>query len=188
MTDPRHDARGEGTSKRTEFHGPAAAQDGDHGIQNNHFHAPTPSIAAVPWSDVATSVKKGLVGLIVLGLLGGGAWWAYDYVQKNNATRAANVQKIDATRAACKQAIDAFYNDMYTSHDMGKTRYAQQLNEAARTVKDPKIARGLRYHAEDLKAYGTAYERRDLDAMSDANEAAESDRDIWWSPCWDATR
>lgn len=177
MTASRNDARGEGTPKRTEFHGPAAIQDGDHGIQNNHFHAPPPSIAAVPWGDVATWLKKGLVGLIVLGLLGAGAWWAYDHVQKRNATR-----------AACEQALDAFYNNVYAgSHDMGKTRYAQQLYEAARVASDPKIARGLRYQADDLKAYGEAYERNDFDAMSHANRAAQSDKDMWWSACIEAT-
>ncbi|MFE4687737.1 hypothetical protein ACFRNJ_44350 [Streptomyces sp. NPDC056721] len=183
MTTPQRDDHGRSTPKRTEFHGPAALQDGNHGVQNNYFHAPDKHTVTFPWSAVVTSVKNGLVTLIVIGILGGGAWWAYDHIQKSN-------QKTNATHAGCDQALHAFYQggvpvSMFLPHDVSLTRYIEGLKEAARTVSDSKIARSMRYTVQDVEALRQAYDRGNDNAMSEARGRAEEDRKEWWSPCWD---
>ncbi len=183
MTAPQRDDHGRSGPKRSEFHGPAAVQDGNHSVQNNHFHAPSKRTVAFPWGAVVTSVKNGLVTLIVVGVLGGGAWWAYDHVQKRN-------QKANAKHAGCDQALHAFYQggtpvSLLYPNDVSVTRYVEQLEEAARTVGDPEIARSIRYTIQDVEAAQRAYDRGDEDALSDARRKAQRGREEWWSPCWE---
>ncbi|MEU8629884.1 hypothetical protein [Streptomyces sp. NPDC048669] len=183
MTAPQHDDHGGGSPKRGEFHGPAAVQDGNHGVQNNHFHTPGKRTVVFPWGAVVTSVRNGLVTLIVLGILGGGGWWTYDHVQKRN-------QKTNAKHAGCDQALHAFYQGgapvmLLLPDDVSTTRYVEQLEEAARTVGDAKIVRSIRHTVQDVEALRQAYDRGDQDAMSDARRRAGQDREEWWSPCWD---
>jgi hypothetical protein len=102
MTAPQRDDHDRSGPKCSEFHGPTAVQDGSHSVQNNHFHAPVKRTVAFPWGAVVTSVKNGFATLVVVGILGGGAWWAYDHVQERN-------QKSNAKRAGCDQALHAFY-------------------------------------------------------------------------------
>ncbi|MER7483951.1 hypothetical protein ABTX60_41000 [Streptomyces sp. NPDC126510] len=184
MTAPQRDDDGRSGPERSEFHGPAAVQDGNHNVQNNHFHAPGKRTAAFPWGAVVTSVKNGLVTLIVVGALGGGAWWAYDHVQKKD-------QRINAKRAGCDQALRAFYQggipvSLLHPHDVSVTRYVEQLEEAARTVGEPKIARSIRYTIQDVEAARQAYDRGDENALSEAQRKAHRDREEWWAPCWEA--
>ncbi|MFE2785356.1 hypothetical protein ACFXJM_37745 [Streptomyces massasporeus] len=136
-----------------------------------------------PWGAVVTSVKNGLVTLIVVGVLGGGAWWTYDHVQKRN-------QKANAKHAGCDQALNAFYQggtpvSLLYPNDVSVTRYVEQLEEAARTVGDPEIARSIRYTIQDVEAAQRAFDRGDEDALSDAQRKAHRGREQWWSPCWE---
>ncbi|MEU3827659.1 hypothetical protein AB0F36_20410 [Streptomyces sp. NPDC029080] len=157
-------------------------QDGNHSVQNNHFHAPGKRTVVFPWGAVVTSVKNGLVTLIAVGILGGGAWWAYDHVQKKN-------QQANAKHAACDQALHAYYQSGLPGpvDDVSTTRYVEQLEEAARTVGDPKIARSIRYTIQDIEAFRQVADRRgDWDEKSsDALDKGEKDRKEWWSPCWE---
>ncbi|MEU2064058.1 hypothetical protein [Streptomyces sp. NPDC013455] len=183
MTAPQRDDHGRGSPAHRAFHGPAAVQDGNHSVQNNHFHAPGKRTVAIPWGAVVTSVKKGIVTLIVVGILGAGAWWAYDHVQKKN-------QKTHAKHAGCEQALHAFYQgglpvSLLFPDDLSVKRYVQQLQEAASTVGDPEIARSIRYTIEDVEAAQRAYARGDESALSDARRKADRDRAAWWSPCWE---
>ncbi|MGW4438643.1 hypothetical protein ACWELO_23260 [Streptomyces sp. NPDC004596] len=128
-------------------------------------------------------MKNGLVTLIVVGILGSGAWWTYDHVHKRN-------QKTNAKHAGCEQALHAFYQggvpvSLLLPSDVSATRYAEQLEEAARTVGDSKIARSIRYTIQDVEAAQQAYARGDEDALSDARRKADEDREEWWSPCWE---
>ncbi|MEU1203419.1 hypothetical protein ABZ446_45500 [Streptomyces sp. NPDC005813] len=127
-------------------------------------------------------MKKGLVTLIVVGILGGGVWWTYDHVHKRN-------QKADAKHAGCEQALHAYYQGGVVSlilpDDVSTTRYVEQLEEAARTVGDSRIARSIRYTIQDVEALRQAYHRGDEDAMSVAKRKADQDREEWWSPCWE---
>jgi hypothetical protein len=183
MTAPQRDDHNRSDPGRSEFHGPAAVQDGSHSVQNNHFHAPVKRTVAIPWSAVVTSVKNGLTTVIVVGVLGGGAWWAYDHVQERN-------QKSNAKRAGCDQALHAFYQgglpvSLLSPDDASVTRYVEQLEEAARTAGDPEIARSIRYTIQDVEAARHAHARGDENARSDAARKAEWDRMQWWSPCWE---
>lgn len=136
----------------------------------------------IPWPPAGSTTRpltNGLVTLIVLGILSGGAWWTYDHVQKRNAKH-----------AGCDQALHAYYQggvpvSLLLPNDVSTTRYVEQLEEAARTVGDSKIARSIRHTIQDVEALRHAYDRGDEDAMSDAKQKADEDREEWWSPCWD---